>query len=945
MELPTGRSRLLWQLLLLLLSGACHAQFDEVHDESEAWLQGVYTPQPLRAAPWQLKPVTPPPPPPPPSGGVLVPGVGQVIGQQGYKFIKNRPIDAFLGIRYALVNSGLGRFQAATAAPYQPIINATQSSPNCAQFPEVQRLQAAESRGENVDDCLTLDIYAPAGGRELPVLVFVHGEMLFDGGAEEAQPDYLLEHDVILVSVNYRLAPFGFLAALTDELPGNVALSDLHQALEWVQRNIRYFGGASGQITVVGQAGGATLAHALSLSPKTQHLFQQLILQSGTALNPYLIDERPLDTLATFAQLARCPSAGRNLSPLYECLRRLRTSQLASIFQQLLQQNEPRGLSFLGGFKLVVGDALGYLPEHPAALVASNSANNTLKPAIIGATKDASAFIVSRFYDQIQRLQSQNISDYINVVLRHTAPPQQHKIWHDLAVREIFTPEQLRYVTARSVSQGLVELSNLILYRAPVVYSIRSSYKKNPTYLYTFDYRGEYHRFAHFGNPLPFGVDASLSDDSVYLFPYPKDASNLNPEDKSLARALVAMWVSFAQTGIPNPNPNVWPKASSEYGPFLRFTNSRQSILELDQHFGESINVPNIYAQYFNTTSTSTSTTTTTTTTTRRPYYPQQPYRPPQQPEYRPPPLPEYRPPPLPEYRPPQQPEYRPPPLPEYRPPQQPEYRPPQVPEYRPPAFNDYYARQQEVRRQQLLREQEERELKLREQQEREQQQQEALLREEEERQREELQRQAELQREKLLREQFEREQRQREELERENAARQDVDEDNEDEPELQQSEYELRQQQEREQEREQQPQLADSEEQRLQQEREEQERAQEERDQESREQHEREQQQREQLEREQQGRGEQAFPADDENPPDPSAYPTYEDYVKAYTSWVEELNNRDNPENFASAEQEGSPDDAPFNDLYAQPDEDPLYSDNTPRRIKLMRRYRRPSI
>ncbi|XP_002003703.2 glutactin [Drosophila mojavensis] len=931
MELPTGRSRLLWQLLLLLVLGACHAQFDEVHDESEreAWLQGVYTPQPLRVAPWQLEAVTPPPPPPP-SGGVHVPGVGQVFGQRGYKFIKNRPIDAFLGIRYALVNSGLGRFQAARAAPYQPIINATQSSPNCAQFPEVQRLQLAESRGENVDDCLTLDIYAPAGGRELPVMVFVHGEMLFDGGAEEAQPDYLLEHDVVLVSINYRLAPFGFLAALTEELPGNVALSDLQQALEWVQRNIRYFGGASSQITVVGQAGGATLAHALSLSPKTQHLFQQLILQSGTALNPYLIDERPLDTLATFAQLARCPSAGRNLSPLYECLSRLRTSQLASIFQQLLEQNEPRGLSFLGGFKLVVGDSLGYLPEHPAALVASNSANNTLKPAIIGATKDASAFIVSRFYDQIQRLQSQNISDYINVVLRHTAPPQQHKIWHDLAVREIFTPEQLRYVTARSVSQGLVELSNLILYRAPVVYSIRSSYKKNPTYLYTFDYRGEYHRFAHFGNPLPFGVDASLSDDSVYLFPYPKDASNLNPEDKSLARAVVAMWVNFAQTGIPNPNPNVWPKASSEYGPFLRFTNSRQSILELDQHFGESINVPNIYAQYFN--ATNTSTTSTTTTTTRRPYYPAQPYRPPQQPEYRPP----------------QQP---------YRPPQLPEYRPPQQPEYRPPAFNDYYAREQEVRRQQLLREQEERELKLREQQEREQQQQEALLREEEERQREEQQRQAELQREKLLREQFEREQRQREAQERENAARQDVDEDNEDERELQQREYELRQQQEREQEREQhereqQPQLVpiDSEEQRLQQEREEQQRAQEERDQESREQHEREQQQREQLEREQlereqrereqQGTGEQTFPADDENPPEPSAYPTYEEYVKAYTSWVEELNNRYNPEDFASAEQEASPDDAPLNDPYAQPDEEPLYSDNTPRRIKLMRRY-----
>lgn len=229
------------------------------------------------------------------------------------------------------------------------------------------------------------------------MLVFVHGEMLFDGGAEEAQPDYVLEKDVLLVSINYRLAPFGFLSALSDELPGNVALSDLQLALEWLQRNLVHFGGNPGQVTLAGQAGGATLVHALSLSGRGANLFQQLILQSGTALNPYLIDERPLETLDTFARLARCPpanpGAARSLDPLYECLGRLPTSQLVSAFEQLFEQNEPRGLSFLGGFKLVVGDRLGYLPRPPAAL-AANASNSV--PTIIGAAKDASAFILSR---------------------------------------------------------------------------------------------------------------------------------------------------------------------------------------------------------------------------------------------------------------------------------------------------------------------------------------------------------------------------------------------------------------------------------------------------------------------------------------------------------------------------------------------------------------------
>lgn len=99
-------------------------------------------------------------------------------------------------------------------------------------------------------------------------MVYVHGEMLFDGNAEEAQPDYLLENDIVLVSINYRLAPFGFVSTLSPEMPGNVALADLQMALEWIQENISSFGGNPDQVTLFGQSGGATMIHALGLSGK-----------------------------------------------------------------------------------------------------------------------------------------------------------------------------------------------------------------------------------------------------------------------------------------------------------------------------------------------------------------------------------------------------------------------------------------------------------------------------------------------------------------------------------------------------------------------------------------------------------------------------------------------------------------------------------------------------
>jgi len=269
-------------------------------------------------------------------------------------------------------------------------------------------------------------------------------------------------------------------------------------------------------------------------------------------------------------------------------------------------------LRAMGGNKLIVGDKLGYLPQHPAALVAANK-----HPMIAGVTKDAGAFIMSRFYDDFQWVRSQNITEYINVVLKHTTQPRFHAIWRNWALTQIFTEEEKRYPTLQNLAQGLLELTNLILFRAPLIDSIRYTSRSYPTYLYVFDYRGEFHRFGHLENPLPFGADATLSDDSIYLFPYPEEVAQLNTQDKTLSRTLTKMWANFATYGLPNFNTGIWPNVSSEYGPFVRIGND----LELDYHFGEGIPVPNLYPEYFTTTTTSTSTTTTTTTTTERPYY------------------------------------------------------------------------------------------------------------------------------------------------------------------------------------------------------------------------------------------------------------------------------------------------------------------------------------
>lgn len=203
-----------------------------------------------------------------------------------------------------------------------------------------------------------------------------------------------------------------------------------------------------------------------------------------------------------------------------------------------------------------------------------------------------------------------------------------------------------------------MQLINLVLYRAPALDSIRYTYRKYPTYLYSFDYRGAYHRFGHLENPLPFEADATLSDDNIYLFPYPEEVAHLNAADLNMAKTLTSMWINFAMYEKPTFDASLWSNVSNDYGPFVRFTNNKVKALELDTHFGEGIPVPNLYPEYFTTTTTTTTraprrftTPSTTTTTTISPYarypqynqynpsasrYPQQPnqYRPAYQPQY-----------------------------------------------------------------------------------------------------------------------------------------------------------------------------------------------------------------------------------------------------------------------------------------------------------------------
>ena len=138
------------------------------------------------------------------------------------------------------------------------------------------------------EDCLTLNVWAPARAQEAPVIVWIHGGSLRIGGS--AQPMYdgaaLARRGVVLVSINYRLGVLGWLAhpELTAESPrqasGNYGLLDQIAALRWVQENIEAFGGDPDNVTVMGESAGALSVTYLMSSPLASGLFDKAIAQS-----------------------------------------------------------------------------------------------------------------------------------------------------------------------------------------------------------------------------------------------------------------------------------------------------------------------------------------------------------------------------------------------------------------------------------------------------------------------------------------------------------------------------------------------------------------------------------------------------------------------------------------------------------------------------------------
>jgi para-nitrobenzyl esterase len=212
-------------------------------------------------------------------------------------------VAAFLGIPYAAPPVGELRWKPpAPAASWGGVREAQQFGARCMQG-AIYDDMVFRDPGVS-EDCLTLNVWTPAIGTaaKLPVMVWIHGGGYRAGATSEPRQDgqFLAQRGVVVVSMNYRLGIFGFLALpqLAAEsgrnAAGNYGLLDQVAALQWVLRNIAALGGDPGNVTIFGESAGSFSVSALMASPVARGLFSKAIGESGGAFRSRDLTFRPL---------------------------------------------------------------------------------------------------------------------------------------------------------------------------------------------------------------------------------------------------------------------------------------------------------------------------------------------------------------------------------------------------------------------------------------------------------------------------------------------------------------------------------------------------------------------------------------------------------------------------------------------------------------------------
>ncbi len=380
------------------------------------------------------------------------------------------------------------------------------------------------------EDCLYLNIWSPAEEGNFPVMYWIHG-----GGFRTGAGSYDMfngarlaaEQDVVVVTINYRLGPFGFLALpeLSKEDPagstGAYGIQDQIRGLKWVRDNIENFGGDPENVTIFGQSAGAHSVFFLLASPLAKGLFHRAIPMSGNC-DFGITMETALETGEFFAKGVGCDGPDR-----IECLRDKKPSELF-----MKSKNQIVDALSGGEYKFFPAVDGHVTPTFPVRMMRRGVYNKV--PVMVGHTRDEVRLYIIAFpgFSLLPRC-------FVNWVIKKTAAPVYDRVFELYSYKEFKTPSHLlmRVANDAYIAQGVMAAEAM---------------DEVPVYLYRFDWNET--RFpnklgAFHGIDIPFVFGKfDLGSRIAKLVASRKTFEKAAP----MADRVMEYYANFARSGDPN---------------------------------------------------------------------------------------------------------------------------------------------------------------------------------------------------------------------------------------------------------------------------------------------------------------------------------------------------------------------------------------------------------
>ena len=448
----------------------------------------------------------------------------------------------FLGIPYAAPPVGDLRWKSpAPAAAWTTALKATQLGRPC---PQLNPLSGALDSTSD-EDCLTLNVWTPSrlSASPAPVLVWVHGGgFVFGSNREPSYDGQVLSEatGAVVVNINYRLGPLGFLAhpALKAEdsghpSTGGYGLEDQRAALAWVKANIAAFGGDPGRVTLFGESAGGISTCMHMVSPKSKGLFQRAIIESGPC-DSGAAEPEALAQGEQFATALGCDTAGGEA----EILACLRDKPVDAIMKALPSSTD-----------LVFGEGASWfpvidgwnLPDVPSKLLESGSFEKV--PTILGSNADEGTLFF--------QLAATMIADdaALKALIEKLVPGKSEEV--------LMRYSSATHGSAKEAAMAAVGDAGFV---CPTRRAARAIAKAGAdAYLYHFT-------FTPPGSLLgPLGAFHSAEIKSVFGVPSQLLPYELTAEELKLSAAVMGYWARHGASGDPNGGGAVpWPKYSAE---------------------------------------------------------------------------------------------------------------------------------------------------------------------------------------------------------------------------------------------------------------------------------------------------------------------------------------------------------------------------------------------